>query len=280
MVSTPPIYDIANDAHAARFGLQPWERDHMLTRCFKGRNGGRVEAIVFHIQAGTTKGSLDWWVHGPGVQASSTILIQQDGSLLRCIPERDGPWTNGDVDQPSAKSAYIRGLGGNPNNWVVTVELEGQPWSAVTEGQMNALVWWTLDVADRYGWDLDDDRRFLGHRDFNSINKINCGLYRDAVMARARAERGGTAKPRPGNYGQTVAFSSPLRVAVTSSIAANIRRWGDTDAPIMGELEPGAEFFANGFVYGDEIEGEGRWYIMCGPGYRLWAGATSKVGLP
>src|SRR5687768_1088828 len=107
-MTTPRIYDIANDAHAAMFGLQPWERDAMLTKCFKGRAGGRVEGIVYHIQAGTTRGSLDWWVHGPGVQASSTVLIQQDGSLLRCIPEKDGPWTNGDVRSPRERSAFIR----------------------------------------------------------------------------------------------------------------------------------------------------------------------------
>lgn len=57
-MTAPTIYDIRNDRDAARFGLQPWERDYLLTRCFPDRSGRQIEALIFHIQDGTTLGSL------------------------------------------------------------------------------------------------------------------------------------------------------------------------------------------------------------------------------
>lgn len=71
-VAAPTIYDIGVDSDAARFGLQPWERDMLLGRCFAGRRQttargpvrGAPAYIVCHIQEGSTVGSLEHFVHG------------------------------------------------------------------------------------------------------------------------------------------------------------------------------------------------------------------------
>jgi hypothetical protein len=59
---------------------------------------------------GTTNGSLAYWASN-AVDASSTVMIQKDGSILKIIPEQHGPWTNGDVISPTAEAAEILSLG-------------------------------------------------------------------------------------------------------------------------------------------------------------------------
>lgn len=169
---TPIIYDIRNDADAARFGLTPAERNHLLTRCFPNRNGAEPRAVLYHIQDGSTSGSLDWWVHGPGVQASSTVMIQRDGSILRVIPEKSGPWTNGKVERPTAASKTLRDLGGNPNNWSLTIEFEGAGGQPLTPAQFASGVWQTRDWKARYPKITDD--MILGHFTLDQVDRPNC----------------------------------------------------------------------------------------------------------
>src|SRR4051812_34391333 len=107
-LATPTIYDLATDHD--RFAISAAERDILLEHRFEWRKDwdaditGKPTDIVLHIQDGETNGSLDWWLSR---QASSTMLANRDGSLLRCIPEQHGPWTNGDVNTPTAQSAPI-----------------------------------------------------------------------------------------------------------------------------------------------------------------------------
>lgn len=174
-VPAPTIYDLRNDAHAARFGLSPAERDYLLSRRFPDRNGADPRAIVLHSQDGNTVGSLDWWVNGvvngQRVQASSTVTIQRDGSVLRVIPEEHGPWTNGDVNRPTAESAKLRALGGNPNVWCLTIELEGDGRAPLTPAQFAATVWQIGDWRSRYPIPLD---MVIGHFSINSVSRPNC----------------------------------------------------------------------------------------------------------
>lgn len=278
-MTTPVIYDIANDHHAARFGLQPWERDRILSMCFPNRQGARPEAIVYHIQDGTTPGSLDWWAngydhHGNKIQASSTVLVNKDGSIVRCIPEQHAPWTNGDVKNPDPRALPLLRRGGNPNIWSLTIEAEGRPWDAMPEAQLAAIVWVTRDWMTRYPWILIEDT--FRHGWINTVDRSKCGLYIDAIRARLTG-----AKPpsRTGRFGTVVPFPKPVRVTVTAGAGVNVRRWGELEAQVMTALPQGASFFADGFVYGDSVAGEDRWYIMSGRGYRVWSGATDRAAL-
>lgn len=273
-MTAPTIYDLRNDRDAARFGLQPWERDYLLKRCFPNRNGQRIEALLFHIQDGTTLGSLDWWVNGPGVQASSTIIANKDGSLINVIAEKDGPWTNGKVSKPSARAAELLARGGNPNLYSATCEAEGRPWHAIPEVQMEAMVWWADDMLRRYPH-LDAERDILAHYDIDSVDRSQCGLYVDQLKANLRGDH----RPKAG-YGTITRYPAPVLVTVTAQAGLNYRQWGDTDAQIYGTLPYLQTFFAVGHVIGDAVAGEQRWYILAGAaGYRAWAGGTNRAGI-
>lgn len=272
-MTAPVIHDIRDDRTAARYGLQPWERDYLLKRCFPNRAGRQIEALVFHIQDGTTPGSLDWWVNGPGVEASSTIIANKDGSLLRVIDEKDGPWTNGKVSKPSARAAELLARGGNPNLYSATCEAEGRPWHAIPEVQMQAMLWWADDMLRRYP-QLDAERDILAHYDIDSVDRASCGIYVDQLKAQLRGDH----RPAPG-YGTITRFTEPVAVTVTVQAGLNIRQWGDTDAQIFTTLPYLATFYATGYVLGDTVAGERRWYILAGTGRRAWAGGTNKPGL-
>src|SRR6266498_3518654 len=117
----PPIYNLATDY--ARYGLEKWQADEILTHRFYQRKDaplvGKPAFIVLHIQDGTTPGSLSYWVN---VQASSTVMANRDGSILKIIPEVQGPWTNGDVMSPTWQANEIIAKGGNPNIWTLSIE--------------------------------------------------------------------------------------------------------------------------------------------------------------
>lgn len=288
MIAAPALYDIRNDAHAARFGLQPWERDVLLTRCFRGR-AGRSPAFIFcHIQEGSTIGSMEHFVHGhyadgSKVQASCTVTIQKDGSILSVIPEHDGPWTNGAVRKPTARGRAVVARGGNPNIWSLTLEMEGHHNRAITEAQMRSAEWWIRDAARRHGIPLDRDH-ILRHADVDQVQRAHCpGGYFEPLMRRLETLPNALPASPAGagtDYGRVVPFALPKLVTITAGDGLNARQWGDLDAPVFETWPRNRRFYASGYVYGDAVDGERRWYITAGPrAWRMWSGGTDRAGL-
>lgn len=170
----PTIYSLATDY--ARFGLTRQQANKIIGNRFEDRQGGDPRYIVNHIQDGTTPGSLNWWATGAGVQASSTVMANRDGSILRIIPEEHGPWTNGDTCNPTAKSAGLRALGGNPNNWTLTLEAEGTPGiTAVsyTAEQEESICWQCAEWIA--GYDLGKaEEVVISHASINFCDRERC----------------------------------------------------------------------------------------------------------
>lgn len=290
MITPPTIYDIGTDSDAARFGLQPWERDVLRGRSFPGRRDGRMQGapacIVCHIQEGSTVGSLEHFVHGhyadgSRVQASCTVTVQRDGSILRVIPERDGPWTNGAIRNPTARGRALIARGGNPNIWTLSLEMEGYHNRAITEAQMRSAEWWIRDAARRHRIPLDRGH-ILRHADIDQIQRANCpGGYFEPLIR--RLESSPDALPvadQRAPYGRVVPFALPKLVTITVGDGLNARQWGDLDAPVFETWPHGRRFYASGYVYGDTVDGERRWYITAGPrAWRLWSGGTDRAGL-
>ena len=177
---TPVIYDLARDADAARFSLTPDERNRLLKKCIPNRNSKTPRVIVLHIQDGVTAGSLDWWANN--AQASSTVLINKDGSVVRCIPEQNGPWTNGLVSSPSATGQrVINQFGPYPNEYSLTIEAEGRPNDAMPDAQLQAICWQVWDWMDRYGISAQN---VIRHADIDGATRAHCpGPYYGKVMA-------------------------------------------------------------------------------------------------
>jgi hypothetical protein len=188
---TPAIYELYRDY--AGFGLTQAQAQTVGNNKFAGRNGMRPSAIVLHCQEGTTRGSLAYW---STVQASSTVMVQRDASVLRVIPEADSPWTNGDIQRPTAKGqSLINRLGGaNPNNVTLSVEMEGYSGDVLADGVIETLCWVCWDWMTRYPIGIADIYR---HADINSVTRSQCpGTYYDVVMGRLQAAQQGTA-PAP-----------------------------------------------------------------------------------
>jgi hypothetical protein len=173
---TPVIYDLATDY--ARYGISEAQVAEILTHRFYKRWGGGVQGapweIVLHIQDGRTVGSL---IHWSGVQASSTVMIQRDGSILKVIPEEHGPWTNGDVCNPLPEVADLLAKGGNPNIWSLTIEAEGTPWEALTAVQLDSVEWQVRQWMQTYSIPKE---RVDRHRHINSCSRWNCPGASDA----------------------------------------------------------------------------------------------------
>lgn len=184
----PVLLDLVDDC--ARLGLTPREARRIRGNCFPGRSGKAIAGIVWHVTAGTTRGSLDWWANGPGVQASSSVIVNKDGSLVRVVVDSDAPWTNGQVKRPTAKGRVLldRAGGQNPNLVSLTIEAEGMPDDEMPEAQMESVCWMTWEWMRRYRLTLDDIYR---HSDIDSVDRAHCpGRYHDAAMARLRAAGG------------------------------------------------------------------------------------------
>ena len=176
---TPAIYELYRDY--AGFRLTQAQATKIGNHKFPGRSGRKPLAIVLHIQEGTTMGSLNWWASG-NADASSTVMVQLDGSVLRVIPETDGPYTNGDVSRPSAKGqALITRIGGaNPNLVTLSMEIEGYSGDLLTAGPLNAVCWQASEWMTAFGLTVNDIYR---HADINSTTRAGCpGVLFDQVM--------------------------------------------------------------------------------------------------
>jgi len=216
----PVIYDLANDAHARRFGLEPWQADQIIAKRIENRNGRGVqaiEAIGLHVQDGYTGGSLEHWLT---VSASSTIMVQQDGSILRVVPPQHGPWTQGDVNTPSARARKLLDrFGWDPNVYSLTIEAEDARTLGINAAQERTIAWqirqWQKDYPKLAGADWAD--RTLGHYDINSVVKRNCGKYRDAMVASLAA--GGPAIPDVPTYQGLPAWLTPAALEAAFELA-------------------------------------------------------------
>jgi len=196
-MSDPVQYYLYKDY--ARFGLTATEANIILAKRIPNRLGYTVKAIVHHIQDGRTVGSLKHWV---GVQASSTVMVQRDGSVLWIIAESDGPWTNGDVCNSQATVQYLIDAGdGDPNLVVLTIEVEGTPWEPVTQAQLATVEW--LDRLWMKKFPQITVKNIHRHREINTCSRWNCpgasdeNDYHLAVMKRL-------------NGGTTTKYADPI----------------------------------------------------------------------
>lgn len=227
-VPTPTIYNLTTDY--ARFGLEKWQADEIIGSRFTNRNGAKPRFLVFHIQDGTTRGSLSYW-SSDAVEASSTVMVQKDGSILRIIPEQHGPWTNGDVMSPTAQAAEILALGGNPNIWSLTTEVEGKPWDVMPQVQHDAVVWWAEDMLMKYPDILLANWCLLRHGFINSVTRPNCpGNYFDPVVADINAWlENADVPPTPTPEPVPEQPPSPYPPGMTEELAA--RLYGKVTVP-------------------------------------------------
>ena len=227
MPTKPQILDLMRDY--ARYGISQEDAATVRGYRFENRNGAKPTFIVLHIQAGTTRSSLDWWangyVNGQKVTASSTVMIQKDGSILQVIPEQHGPWTNGDDAHPTPAGERLVNLPGNSNLHTLSIEAEGMHGGDTTAVQLDAIEWQVRDWMAR--WDIPIEN-VIRHADINSVSRPNCpGAYYRIIMQRLKSGGGSGpvyAQPDPvpwkrGDVGLTT-LGSAKALKITAELTA------------------------------------------------------------
>lgn len=88
-------------------------------------------------------------------------------------------------------------------------------------------------------------------------------------------------RPQLPPFGTITRLTHPVLVKVTVD-ALNVRKWAETDQPIMQVLKRGNRFHARSWIVGEEVAGNPIWWIM-GSGaktdlqWRVWSGGTDHT---
>ena len=273
----------------------------------------RPRFIVIHIQQGSSENS--WKYHAYEVKASATVFVNRDGSIWRCVREEHGPWTNGDVCLSTAAGMRVRQLGGDPNNWCLTIETEGfsyEPngfgWiAAPTEPQFRSVLWQVRRWMEQYDIPVEN---VIRHADLNNCTDAQ---YRQHVNPRCTPENkcwGGryfcpgdayygrlisalqeavieepVAPPPPAFTREDVTLNDHIFHAVPvgqQEVRALVdglecRKYATTNAPRVREpLAEGESFVAHYWVEGQNVGGETRWWVA-DDGARIWCGGTDTT---
>lgn len=246
-----------------------------VNRRIIGRYGMQPKVIVLHIQEGYNSGS---WQYFHVVSASSTVLIGQNGDIWRLVPESDGPWTNGDVKSPTARGwAIINKYGADPNVYSLTIETEGfTGWWPKPQEQLDAVVWQIRQWMDRYDIPLEN---VIKHAEINSVDRRYCpgdAFYNYVI---AELKKGGgvsqpmymkadpilvNGKPWDGKTNVTVndkTFYGEIRKVKTTK-ETPVRAFATaTSASTRSSLKSGTDVSVIGWVVGEKVNGEDRWWI-------------------
>lgn len=119
--------------------------------------------------SGTLSGT-DAWFKNPASQVSSHYGIGLTGEVHQYVKEDDMAWANGRVQNPTSK--IVKSLGGNPNNYSISIEHEGTAtieWSKAMKDTSAELI---REIAKRHKIPLDRDH-IIGHYEIFS-GKPNC----------------------------------------------------------------------------------------------------------
>lgn len=296
VVTKPKIIDkwlhVAQDGYPA------------VIRYIANRNGQKIRVIFVHVQEGQNYGS---WQHFHAVSASATVLVGKNGDVWRLVPEEHGPWTNGDVNKPDAfATAMMNRWGWDPNVYCLTIESEGFSGGLpYTDAQRNAIYWQVNDWCSRYAIDAI---YILGHYQVNSVSRPNCPepavngrrVFLEAIRAQASGvpvvEVPTTVyrDPWPVKTDAGVLWDGLKDVTVTTGPSPvtfyadkgtkkvnvdllNGRQWASTTSTLTNNAKSsGQTIDALGWVEGEEVDGERRWWVAK-DGTRYWSGGTAET---
>jgi hypothetical protein len=247
-----------------------------VNRRYIGRFGMSPKIIVLHIQEGNNWGS---WQHFHVVSASSTVLIGKNGDIWRLVPESDSPWTNGDVAAPSAKGwAVINKFGADPNVYSLTIETEGftGEWPK-DQRQLDSVVWQIKTWMEKYNIPIE---YVLRHADINSVSRPNCpgNAFFNYVISKLQ-----NVTPKP-TYSKVqpvlvdgVAWDGTKDVTINGkTFYANVGKvHTNAVTPVLvfatkdsaktrTDLAKGTEVSVLGWVTGEAVNNETRWWITKG----------------
>ncbi len=269
---------------------------------YHSRGASGIRAIFIHVQEGNNRGS---WIHFHSVKASSTVMIAQNGDIWVLVPEGKAPWTNGDVNQPDQIAiAAMNRWGWDPNTWSLTIECEGFSGNLpYTDAQFKSVLWqvWTWLVK----YPTIEVVHIMRHGQVNSVTRSRCpepAPYRFMRQIFAALDGASAGIPETPNPPTTIyrnpwpvfypdgdkwdgaqdtlyngiQFYADKRIVRVSGDSLNRRQSAGTLGNLSGTpLRLGETFNALGWVEGEEVSGERRWWVDKDY-HRIWAGGTAE----
>lgn len=283
-VPTPNIID--RYLHVAQLGYPA------VNRRYIGRGGMSPKAIFVHIQDGNNLGSWQWF---HTVTASATVLIGKNGDIWRLVPEEDGPWTNGDVQSPTARGRdLLNRYGADPNYYTLSIETEGftTEWPK-EQAQLDSVLWQIRTWRQKYP---SITKVFIfRHADVNQVTRPACpgDTYFSYLMDHLDDDGAVEVKP---SYAQaniildgkkqwdgkndltvnTILFHGAAQSGIIARSNATSHLYATKDSPATrSTIKKGTSFSVLGWVNGEEVGGEKRWWITKNFG-RVWVGNTKQ----
>lgn len=158
-----------------------------------GRNGRTVRAVVLHIEAGHSAGTIAKF-RTPGVQTSAHFEITITGKVNQFVSILDTAYGNG-LHYATVPETWLRWAGAgwynprgvkvaptwpllavpfNPNPDTISIEHEGYPdalWTAEMDAANTALLQW---IAQQTGLSYVPLRTLIGHCHLDTVDRPNC----------------------------------------------------------------------------------------------------------
>lgn len=267
---------------------------------YHSRGGMSPKIIVIHVQEGSNRGS---WQHFHVVKASSTVLIGKNGEVWRLVPEEFAPWTNGDVQSPDdLMRSVLNRYGWDPNTYSLTIEFEGFTGGLpYTKAQLNAGCWQVVTWAKKYAI---SDVFVVRHGQINSVTRLRCPegapyTFTNQLKAAVRGEIPAQVIDVPHQVVRdpwpvvlpdgrrwdgtqdvvinNARFEADRREVTVTVDVLNARQWASTASNRTPHTRTkGQKIKALGWVVGEEIEGERRWWVD-ELGNRYWAGGIAET---
>ena len=178
--------------HTRLLGRREYRTVEAAMRDFtRGREAPMISAIVVHVMDGTMPGT-DSWFRSSASKVSAHYGVSLAGDVVQWVRDEDTAWHAGIVRRPTAE--IVRELGGNPNDWSLGIECEGQSDQDPPEAQVRALAELVTLLCDRHGIPLDR-KHVIGHREIRADKSCPGKIDVDEVV---RLASGGD-HPRPGD---------------------------------------------------------------------------------
>ena len=234
---------------------------------------------------------LDIHLEGDPANTPGVFAIVPDGDGLRTLTPYTGTDSAASNSRDRALAASIAahiaretGLALRTRGVVAPgVMSERQTHVGADLGWRLAMFAYTAPVRDRLArlvlecGNIGADRAIIDGPDF--ARKVGAG-----VVAGIAAIDGPAPSPEPGpRFGEIGRFPAPQVITVTAE-ALRVRKWAETHQPIVAEWVAGTQFWATGWVIGEDVEGNPVWWIT-GDGedddrrWRVWSGGTDRAGL-
>lgn len=149
-----------------------------------GRKGWTPDRIGIHVTEGS-ENATESWFDNESSDVSSHFIVSKAGGIKQEVLMKDTAWTQGRVNNPTAKIVLAR-TNVNPNYYFVSIEHEGNGLEDLTDAQRNASAWLINYIRSVYPR-IQLDRDFIiGHHEVYSLKTCPGKIDIDKLIAVAK----------------------------------------------------------------------------------------------